>query len=118
MSLPDTRARTAGRFDELDEHYGPVAYARRDIRLQNEEVEMLRTLMPGLNPQNIVGRAPVHVSHRDGLRMEFDDESWLLLRPSGTEPVVRIYAEAGTIELRDEMLEAGTAIVKGEYGGI
>ena len=79
---------------------------------------MLRTLMPGLNPQNIVGRAPVHVSHRDGLRMEFDDESWLLLRPSGTEPVVRIYAEAGTIELRDEMLEAGTAIVKGEYGGI
>ena len=105
-------------IDELDEHYGPVAYARRDIRLQNEEVEMLRTLMPGLNPQNIVGRAPVHVSHRDGLRMEFDDESWLLLRPSGTEPVVRIYAEAGTIELRDEMLEAGTAIVKGEYGGI
>lgn len=105
-------------IDELDEHYGTVAYARRDIRLQNEEVEMLRTLMPGLNPQNIVGRAPVHVSHRDGLRMEFDDESWLLLRPSGTEPVVRIYAEAGTIELRDEMLEAGTAIVKGEYGGI
>ena len=34
-------------IDELDEHYGPVAYARRDIRLQNEEVEMLRTLMPG-----------------------------------------------------------------------
>ena len=60
----------------------------------------------------------MHVSHRDGLRMEFDDESWLLLRPSGTEPVVRIYAEAGTIELRDEMLEAGIAIVKGEYGGI
>ncbi len=98
--------------DELDEKYGAVAYARRDVRLQNEEIEMLRNLMPGLNPQNIAGRCPVAVSHRDGLRLEFEDESWLLLRPSNAEPMVRIYAEAPTIELRDEMLESGSSIAR------
>lgn len=98
--------------DELDERFGPVAYARRDIRLQNEEIEMLRNLMPGLNPQNVAGRCPVTVSHRDGLRLEFEDESWLLLRPSNTEPIVRVYAEAPTVELRDEMLESGSSIAR------
>ena len=97
-------------IDELDEHFGPVAYARRDIRLQSEDIEVLRTLLPGLNPQNIAGKCPVAVSHRDGLRLEFDDESWLLLRPSATEPVARVYAEASTIEQRDELLEAGAAL--------
>ena len=59
------------------------------------------------------GRVPVTVSHMDGLRLEFADESWLLLRPSGTEPLVRVYAEAWTVERRDELLEAGCAMAKG-----
>ena len=56
------------------------------------------------------------MSHMDGLRFEFADESWLLLRPSGTEPVVRVYAEAQTIEMRDELLGAGCAIARGDFG--
>ena len=54
--------------------------------------------------------------HMDGLRFEFADESWLLLRPSGTDPVVRVYAEAQTIEMRDELLGAGCAIARGDFG--
>ena len=99
--------------DELDARFGKVAYARRDLRLPSEDIQVLRTLLPGLNPQNISGRAPVAVSHRDGLRLEFEDGSWLLLRPSATEPLVRIYAEAQTIEMRDQMIEAGTTIARG-----
>ena len=52
----------------------------------------------------------------DGLRLEFEDESWLLMRPAGTEPVVRVYAEAPTVQARDELLEAGCDIAKGELG--
>ncbi len=76
---------------------------------------MLRTVLPGLNPPVVAGRVPVAVSHMDGLRFEFNDESWLLLRPSGKEPVVRVYAEAATIELRDELLEAGIDLARGEF---
>ena len=55
----------------------------------------------------------VAVSHMDGLRLEFADESWLLLRPSGTERAVRVYAEARSIEMRDELIEAGCDIARG-----
>lgn len=101
--------------DMLEQSCGRYCYARRDLRLPSEVIEMLRTLLPGLNPPMVAGRAPVAVSHMDGLRLEFDDESWLLLRPSGTEPLVRVYAEAPTIELRDKLLDAGCDIARGEF---
>ena len=99
--------------DELEDTYGHLYYARRDLRLPAEEIEMLRTLLPGLNPPVIAGRTPSKVSHMDGLRLEFDDESWMLLRPSGTETLVRVYAEAPSIELRDDLLEAGSELARG-----
>ena len=49
----------------------------------------------------------------DGLRFEFQDESWLLLRPSASESVVRVYAEAPSVEIRDELLDAGADMAKG-----
>lgn len=101
--------------DKLEEVCGRYYYARRDIRLDPEVIEMLRTILPGLNPPVVAGRIPTAVSHMDGLRLEFADESWLLLRPSGTEPVVRVYAEAPSIELRDELLDAGCDIARGNF---
>lgn len=101
--------------DELEARCGRFHYARRDLRVDPEVIEMLRTVLPGLNPPVVAGRVPVAVSHMDGLRFEFNDESWLLLRPSGKEPVVRVYAEAATIELRDELLEAGIGLARGEF---
>lgn len=101
--------------DLLEDKYGRYYYARRDLRLDPEVIETLRTMLPGLNPPTVAGHVPVSVSHMDGLRLEFNDESWLLLRPSGTEPVVRIYAEASSIEHRDELLDAGSDIAKGAF---
>lgn len=100
--------------DMMEQCCGHYYYARRDLRLENEVIEMLRTLLPGLNPPLVAGRKPSAVSHMDGLRLEFEDESWMLLRPAGTEPLVRVYAEAPTIELRDELLDAGCDIARGE----
>ena len=100
--------------DMLEQSCGHYYYARRDLRLESEVIEMLRTMLPGLNPPVIAGRTPVAVSHMDGLRFEFEDESWLLLRPSGTEPLVRVYAEGVTVEQRDLLLDAGSDIARGE----
>lgn len=99
---------------ELETAFGKLWYGRRDLRIRVEQVEMLRTVMPGLNPDRVGGRKPVAVSHMDGLRFEFEDESWLLIRPSANESVVRVYAEAPSVEWRDELLEAGTDIAKGD----
>lgn len=100
--------------DDIEAMYGAMSYTMRDLRVENEVSEIFRTMLPGLNPQNVAGYQPVAVSHMDGLRLEFDDESWLLLRPSRMEPVVRVYAEAPSVQKRDELLEAGCEIARGE----
>lgn len=100
--------------DELDAHYGAWSYGRRDLRVENEVIESFKTLLPGLNPQTIASKTPQRVSHMDGLRLEFDDESWLLMRPSRMTPVVRVYAEAPTVQARDQLLEAGCDLARGE----
>ncbi len=46
----------------------------------------------------------------DGIKFYMSDNSWLLIRPSGTEPVLRIYAEARTPEAVKALLEAGDAM--------
>ena len=43
----------------------------------------------------------------DGLKLIFDDGSWVLMRPSGTEPVVRFYAESTSPTDLDQLLEYG-----------
>lgn len=108
--LAQTSETLGNLVDQLDEHLGAISYGRKDVRLPNESCEFLRTILPGLNPQEVAGRRPVAVSHMDGLRLAFEDESWLLIRPSGTEQLVRIYAEARTVEMRDALLDAGTAL--------
>ena len=99
--------------EELDEHTGKVCYARRDVESSPARIESLRNVLPGLNPADINGLEPVDVSHRDGMWLEFADESWLLVRISGTKDIVRVYAEAPTVEKRDALLKAGIDIAKG-----
>lgn len=100
---------------EVEDACGHMSYGRRDLRLEPEVIEMFRTMLPGLNPHEVAGEEPVAVSHLDGLRVEFSDESWLLIRPAGTEPAVRVYAEASTVERRDELLEAGCELARGGF---
>ncbi len=100
--------------DELEAVFGKMRYGRRDIRLEAEEIETLRMMLPGVNPPTIAGKAPAGVSRMDGVRFEFEDESWLLLRPSSTEASVRVYAEAATVEERDALLEEGCALARSE----
>jgi phosphomannomutase len=45
----------------------------------------------------------------DGLKLIFDDGSWVLMRPSGTEPVVRIYAEAATLAAAEKLAKEASA---------
>ncbi len=50
-------------------------------------------------------------NHIDGARIDFDD-GWVLIRPSGTEPIARVYAEAKTVERAKELYELGLKAIK------
>src|SRR5262249_61484116 len=53
------------------------------------------------------GRRVFEENRKDGLKLIFDDGSWVLMRPSGTEPVVRVYAESTSQADLDKLLEYG-----------
>lgn len=98
--------------DRMDLELGASSWARRDVRLGAGAAEMLRTLLPGLNPGEVAGEVPSSVSHMDGLRLGFEDGSWLHLRPSLEEPSVRVSAEAPSVERRDALLAAALNIAR------
>lgn len=108
-------ARTTSELvDELEQSLGHMDYGQHDLRLDAAQVQTFRNLLPGLNPATVCGMVPVAVSHADGLRLQMEDDSWLLLRPSRSEPLVRIYAEAPTHAERDALLKAGCEIAQTE----
>lgn len=98
---------------ELETEIGTMCYARRDVRLDPAVSQAFRNVLPGLNPGTIAGYTPVEVSHADGLRLQFEDDSWVLVRPSRTSPVVRVYSEAPTAALRDALLSGACSLVRG-----
>ncbi len=92
---------------------GPVHYARTDLRLRHpvDKGEMVARLTNGA-PAHIGGVAVQQVDTLDGVKYRLVDDSWLLIRPSGTEPVLRVYAEAPTPEGVKALLGYGEAVAE------
>jgi len=89
---------------------GPLEYNRIDLRLTPESMAAFRAAMPNLAPAEIAGM-PVHdISRVDGVKFFLPNDMWLLLRASGTEPLVRVYAEAPTAEAVEALLAAGRSM--------
>ena len=80
---------------DLQRQVGPARYARADLHLRRpvEKKQMVLRLTEGA-PPSIAGMSIRTIDTLDGVKYRFDDDSWLLIRPSGTEPVLRVYAEA------------------------
>ena len=61
-------------------------------------------------PANIAGESVIEVTTVDGVKYILADDSWLLIRPSGTEPVLRVYAEGRTPGTVKELLGYGEQV--------
>lgn len=101
--------------DELVSSSGSMWYARRDVRLDPAANQAFRNVLPGLNPASFTSGELVDVSHADGLRAQFADGSWVLVRPSRTSAVVRVYAEAPSAEKVDALLSSACDYVKHSF---
>ena len=67
--------------EELEAIIGTMSYARRDMRLEPAASQAFRNVLPGLNPAELAGKVPVEISHAAGLRAQFEDDSWVHIRP-------------------------------------
>ena len=82
--------------EELFSEFGPHAYHREDVRTDKQPA-IVKRFRQGWTLTAIAGQTVNAVDRLDGFKHLMED-SWLLVRPSGTEPVLRIYAEAPTGE--------------------
>lgn len=102
---------------DLQAEHGPAHYARLDVHLHHQKPKkQIVKLLQDNAPATLNGEQVVRVDTMDGIKFYMSDNSWLLIRPSGTEPVLRTYAEARTPEAVKALLEAGNAMGKGVTG--
>ena len=101
----------------LQEKYGPHYYARRDLHVPNE-IKESAIQRASSNEVKTLGRYKiVRKENLDGIKFFLDAptkkgaEAWLLIRSSGTEPLMRLYSEASSPELVQELLEEAVAFV-------
>ncbi len=99
---------------DIQKEAGPACYTRIDLRLRYPVVkqEMVSRLINDA-PSSIGGVAIQEITSLDGVKYHLEDESWLLIRPSGTEPVLRVYAEAPTEHAVKALLAYGEEIAAG-----
>jgi phosphomannomutase len=92
----------SGVLEQLEADVGPHAYARHDIHMPRDTYETdRRGVMETLaaNAPRVIAGVPVErVRDDDGYKFYLKDGSWVLLRTSGTEPLIRVYSEAGSDE--------------------
>jgi alpha-D-glucose phosphate-specific phosphoglucomutase len=97
--------------ENLLEEVGPAFYQRTDLRLSHpvSKEAMSRSLVDEA-PAEIGGEKVVRISTVDGIKYLMADGSWLLIRPSGTEPVLRVYAEGRTSQMVQDLLGYGEQV--------
>lgn len=95
----------------LQANYGPAHYARIDVQVDHQRPKkQIVGQLEACVPEKLAGESIARIDKLDGIKFILSDESWLLIRPSGTEPILRIYAEARSPEMVKQLLEDGQAL--------
>lgn len=92
--------------DAANQKYGTFEFSRRGLRLTPEDEAKADAVLAGSKqPAQACGRAVVNTDARDGIKFNLEDGSWVMMRKSGTEPLVRIYAEAASQDEVQQLLD-------------
>lgn len=95
---------------DLHREFGEFYFGRRDLHVPVSRGQELVSRLAENALDTFAGEKVSEVKTLDGAKLVFDDESWLLFRQSGTEPMLRIYAEATSVEMMTTLLDAGEKI--------
>ena len=93
---------------EMEKEFGRYYYERCDLKLGEgkidiEEVKKIKTLL---------GKKVIDRKDFDGVKLICEDGSWLMLRPSGTEPLVRAYSESKSLKRAKELIKFGESLLR------
>jgi phosphomannomutase len=100
-------------IQDLLQEVGPAFYRRNDLRLSRPIAKQVMSEYLTQNaPDCIGGEHVAEILTRDGVKYVMSDDSWLLIRPSGTEPVLRVYAEGRSPEMVEALLKYGEQVAE------
>jgi alpha-D-glucose phosphate-specific phosphoglucomutase len=91
---------------ELEEEYGPHCYRRLDLEIDKAEAQRVVEQVREGKLNSVANFKVLSLDGRDGVKMMLGDSMWLLVRTSGTENVLRLYAEAPSQEQVTNLLDA------------
>ena len=99
------------RVDRLLAAHGDIVADKISVDCPDSEKQRVIDDLETALPETVAGREIADVVTLDGFKLLLDDGSWLLVRPSGTEPKMRVYAEAASRDRVDALLDAGRELV-------
>lgn len=98
--------------DEMLADIGRLEFARRGLSITDEQMARFRAeTVPAYTADEIAGKRVLDVDRRDGVKLLLEGDAWVMMRPSGTEPLVRVYAEAATTDEVNALLDAAEEVV-------
>lgn len=95
---------------DVEKEYGKFYYKRIDMNYSDSKKKKLMDFLKTNPPKEVLARPVKEVKSYDGYKFILEDDSWLIMRLSGTEPILRIYAEASSEKLAEEYLDFGKKI--------
>ncbi|MGB2578490.1 phosphomannomutase [Elusimicrobium simillimum] len=112
MAFLEIMASTGKKASELvadvEKKYGASAYLRNDYHLAKPvEKSYLTDKLKKKLPKKILNFKVADIYTQDGLKIIFEGDEWLLIRPSGTEPVLRVYGETADKKTTKALLDLG-----------
>lgn len=99
---------------ELHREFGEFHFGRKDLHVETAHGKQLIEGLAKSPPPIFGGYSVAAVETMDGTKLLFDDESWILFRHSGTEPILRIYSEATSLAKSQALLAAGEDLARGK----
>jgi phosphomannomutase len=96
----------------LERQFGPHHYARLDTHFPLEKRAALMEFCKSHPPQKLAGSPLAGIKSYDGVKFVAKSGAWLMLRGSGTEPILRIYAEAQSDAAARKLIREGLAVAK------
>ncbi|PYV08974.1 MAG: phosphoglucosamine mutase [Acidobacteria bacterium] len=101
---------------ELNEELGPHYYDRVDLEIELAKAHRIVQQVGRNKIKSVAGLEVTGVDDLDGVKLIFGESAWLLLRASGTENVLRLYAEAPSPEQVRALLDEMSALARGRTG--
>ncbi len=99
--------------NDINSEYGEYVYKRLDLKLSLDKKKKLLAALSKKPFKSVLGKKVVGVKSYDGYKFNLEDGSWVMLRPSGTEPKLRVYSEGTGEKEAERLIDFGKKFVAG-----